>query len=271
MNAFFLNKVVVITGSTSGIGKEMALQILKSGGKVLINSRNEDQLERVLEEFALWKDQILIQQGDVGNAHFANQIIKVCIEKFGRIDILINNAGSSGYGQFELLVEEVPKEIISSNVFGSIYTTAAAIPELKKTKGTVVFISSIAGLYGIPGASIYSLSKMSLTALAQSVSIELKKDEVTTCIAYVGFTKNSESKRTLSPEGNWVSVKARPALLITDKSIMARKVLNQIRRRQFAKVYSRLGQLLYYLNRLSPRLVKFIFNSQYAYINDRFM
>lgn len=171
---FFKDKVAVITGSSMGIGKELAKQILINGGKVVLTGRNRARLESTKDEFEMYFDSILIHQGDVTNFELNQILVTKTIERFGRLDILITNAGLSGYGEVEMLKPGVARQIIDTNIYGTLFPIMVALPELKKTKGSVLIISSIAGFYGLPDYSAYSLSKMALRALAQSLRVELK-------------------------------------------------------------------------------------------------
>ena len=135
--------------------------------------------------------------GDVSKAEDCHQLIEHTIKTFGQIDVLINNAGISMEGSIEDLAPEVFQKVIEVNYLGSIYPTKAAIPYLKKSKGSIIFMGSAAGIRGIPNHAAYSSSKMSLTAIAEALKIELKKSDIHVGLAYVGFTENDEEKNHL--------------------------------------------------------------------------
>lgn len=260
---YFKDKVVLVTGSTMGIGKELAFQLLTHGSKVVITGRHKKRLENIELEFAGWKENILVLQSDVCSYTSNEEVVKKILQKFGSLDVLITNAGLSCYGTLQDLQPFVAKEIIDTNIYGSLFPVKAALSELIKNKGSVLFVSSIAGLYGLPGYSAYSLSKMALTALAQSLSIELNSSGMYVGIAYVAFTENDTDKRTMAPDGEWQPVPKRPRFLTTSKTSTATKLLKQIKNKQFSITHSFLGNCSKMLIRLFPALTTSIFRKNF--------
>jgi len=260
---FYNNKVVIVTGSTMGIGKEVAKKILHSGGKVVFTGRNSKRIEELHQELIDYNGSYLIHQGDVNNMDDNQNMVNETIHKFGRIDILITNAGMSCYGEVSQLKMEVAKEVIDTNVYGSLFPVMACLDELKKSKGSILFISSLAGFQGLPGYSCYSLSKMALKPLAQSLSIELRSKKVSVGIAYVGFTENELEKRTLSPLGKLEAVPVRPKFVTNSRQRTAEKILNQIRKRKSQSVHSVVGKISYRLNMFFPSLMDAILRVNY--------
>jgi len=265
---FFKNKVVLITGASMGIGKDLALQVLHYGGKVTITGRNEARLLAVQNEFQEHSENLLIHKGNVANYEDVVNLIVKIILRFGRLDVLINNAGmSTDFGELEIINNKVVDEIIDTNVKGALFPSMAAIPELKKTKGSIIFVSSIAAFRGLPGYSLYSLSKMALTALAQSIRIENKKTGVFVGIAYVGFTENETGKRTLSHEGKLEKVTARNKLVTRPRSLTAKILLNQIANRRPRVIHSIIGKLTFLLCKYFPIVANIM--SEQIYNNQK--
>ena len=261
---FFRNKVVLITGASMGIGKALALQVLNYGGKVAITGRNEARLLAIKSEFQEHSENLLIHSGDVANYEDAVSIIDKVVLRFGRLDVLINNAGmSNNFADLEITNKTVVDEIINTNVKGSVYNSMVAIPELKKTKGSLLFVSSIAALRGLPGYSMYSLSKMALTALSQSIRIENKKAGVFVGIAYIGFTENEEKKRTLSNDGKPEKVPGRSKLVTRSRSQTAKIILHQIAYKKPRVVHSFIGKLTYILCKYTPALANIMYKRIY--------
>lgn len=263
LSEFYNNKVVLITGSSMGIGKELARQVLQAGGKVVITGRNEARLNSVKEEFKNYPDNLLVVRGDVACYEEDINMVKEILLRFGKLDVLINNAGISAYGDLVSTSREVVDELINTNIRGSLYATMASLPELRKTKGAVIFISSIAGLRGIPGYSLYSLTKMSLTALVQSLKTENKKYGIFTGITYIGFTENEAGKKTLSPEGRLEKIPVRPGLLTSSRPSTAAIILRQIIKRKNVVVHSFTGKMTCLFNRYLPFLVNLILAKNY--------
>ena len=261
---FYRNKVVLITGASMGIGKEMALQVLNYGGKVAITGRNLARLLTVQSELKEHSENLLIQDGDVANYDDVINLMKKIILRFGRLDVLVNNAGmSNDFAELEIINNKVVDEIIDTNIKGALFSSMVAIPELKKTKGSIIFISSIAAFRGLPAYSLYSLSKMALTALTQSIRIENKEADVFVGIAYVGFTENETAKRTLSYEGKPEKVPKRNKLVTRPRSMTVKILLNQIANRRPRIIHSIIGKLTFLLCKYTPVVANIMYKRIY--------
>ncbi len=264
ISEFYKNKVVLITGASMGIGKELALQILQYGGKVTITGRNEARLLTVQDEFQEYSEKLLIHSGNVGNYENVVELIEKIVLRFGKLDVLINNAGmSADFGELEIITDKVVHEIIDTNVKGALFPSMAAIPKLKETKGSILFVSSVAAFQGMPAYSLYSLSKMALTGLVQSLRIENKKHGIFVGIAYVGFTENESGKRTLSHEGKLNKVPVRNKLITRPRSLTAQIILNQISKRRPRIVHSIFGKLIFILSKYAPIVTNIMYKQTY--------
>ena len=150
ISSFYKDKVVLITGATMGIGKELARQVLVNGGKVVITSRDSVRLQKTEQEFAIYNTSVLGVNTDVVNYENNEILIQKAVKRFGKLDVIITNAALSCYGAIEIIKPGVARQVIDVNIYGSLFPVIAALPELKKTQGSILFISSVAGLYGIP-------------------------------------------------------------------------------------------------------------------------
>ena len=164
-------KVAVITGSSRGIGKAIAIALAKEGAAIVLNGRNEDRLAEAKQAILAIHEHVITVCGDVSTVSEGQRLIDETIKAFGRIDILVNNVGVSMRGKVAELNPEVFQTVFESNVYGTVNPTIPAIPYLRKTKGSIVFISSLAGIRGLPGLSAYCSSKMALRAIAESIRI----------------------------------------------------------------------------------------------------
>jgi len=263
MERFYRDKVVIITGGSMGIGLEIARQVTRYGGKVVITGRDAARLQRAAAELHPENGNLLTFAGDVADFDANRNLVEQAVGKFGKLDILINNAGISGIGRLEELHPRVPREIITTNIIGTLYMTMAALPELKKTGGSVMIVSSVAGLYGLPGHPLYSLSKMALTSLAQSLRIEAGKHGVFTGIAYVGFTENEEEKRTLGPSGDKIPIPRRSRLVTMTRRETANRMLLQIRQKKHSAVHTVLGKTTGFLSHHLPGLLRIILETRF--------
>lgn len=250
----FKGKTVIITGSSMGIGKATALEFCKQGAHVVLNGRNEKRLRKTLEEFLQHGYPAIAVQGDITKKTDCEKLVNDTLKKFGRIDVLINNAAMSMRENFENLDPEVFAQLVDSNINGSAFPAWAALPEIKKTKGSIIFISSAAGMVGLPTASAYSVGKMGLTALAQSLKIELSGTDVHIGIVHVGFTRNDDDKMILNAKGDLIPVPKRPAWIQQSKEKVARSVIKTVRRRKFKVTLSAIGKVNELFIRFFPTL-----------------
>lgn len=260
----FTNKVAIITGSSQGIGKTLALELLKLGAKVVINGRDERKLQKTLNELKSFEKNVIPVAADIADPNQAAKLITETILRFGKIDILVNNAGLSMKGSLIDLNPEVYKRVFDANIMGSVNTTIPALPYLRKSKGSVVFISSVAGIRGLPGHSAYCSSKMALRAIAESLRIEEAASGIHVGLIYVGFTQNEPEKRTISADGSLIEVDSRANFKPQTQYSVAIAVLRNIRKRRFISTLSKLGKLNRVMQTLSPSLVEKILSTAYS-------
>lgn len=253
--SYFKNKTAIVTGSGMGIGKAIALELCKEGANVVLNGRNAERLEKTFQEFLQKGYTVASVRADVTKSLECDAIIQKAIDSFGGVDILITNAGISMRERFENLQPEVFSQIIESNINGSAFPALKALPHIKKTNGSIVFISSAAGMIGLPTASAYSAGKMALTALAQSMKIELASTGVHVGIVHVGFTRNDDEKRVLNANGELIPVASRPPYLQQTQEQVAKSVLSTIRNRRFKVILTFVGKLNAFAVRFFPSLV----------------
>ena len=252
---YFKNKTAIVTGSSMGIGKTIALELCKQGANVVLNGRNVGRLEKTHQEFLQKGFNVIAVQADVTKITDCDELIQKTIASYGKIDILVTNAGIIISERFENIQPEIFARVIESNIYGSAFPAFKALPYIKNTKGSIVFISSVAGMIGLPTASAYSAGKMALTALAQSLKIELTGSGVHIGIVHVGFTQNDADKRVINGKGELILVAQRPVYLQQTQKQVAKAVLTTIRKRKFKSTPSIIGKLNSYLVRFFPGLV----------------
>lgn len=255
MGQSFLNKVVIVTGSGSGIGKATALQFCKEGGKVVLNGRDETKLKRTAEKFSFLGYEVVYFVGDVTNYETCKQLVEFTIKSFGTINVLVTNGGVSMNAHFDEMTPDLFKMVFDSNVYGAVMPVFAALDILKQSKGSVIFIGSVAGFHGMPTASAYSAGKMALTGVQQSIRSELHKHGVHVGILYVGFTENDSDKKLISSNGEWLSVPKRPRLFQQSQNKVASSVLLMVKYRLNKKTLSLIGICTYLITRLAPGII----------------
>jgi short-subunit dehydrogenase len=250
----FTDKVVFITGSSKGIGKVTAIELLKQGAKVIINGRNEKVLSETAKTLSEYGGELMEIAADVSETNACEKAVNKIIERFGRLDILILNAGLSSFGLIEDTGDETLESVIKVNTLGPFIGVRTALPHIKKSKGSIVFISSLAGLQGIPHSAVYSMSKMALTAMAQSLKTELTGQNVHVGIIYVGFTQNDPNKMAIGPDGTVRPIQDRPAWVQQTPEKVAKLILRNIKRRKFKSTLSKMGKITAFGTRYLPRL-----------------
>ncbi|MFK7920734.1 MAG: SDR family oxidoreductase [Bacteroidia bacterium] len=252
MHPHFNDKVVIITGSSMGIGKTLALQLAASGAKVVLNGRNQSRLDQTELELKALGYAPLAIQGDISDWDDAKRLIDDTVAHFGRLDLLINNAAMTTRGKFESVEPQVFEKLFQVNVMGSIFTTKAAIEALKASKGGVVMIGSLAGLYGLPFNSLYSMTKMSLTALCQSLRLEFKQYGIYVGHAYVGFTENDPKKELLDANGVKAYLPQREGIKKLTQDQTAGLILKMAAKRKSKIIMTPVGKLMGLMARFAP-------------------
>lgn len=194
-------KTVVITGGSSGIGKACALKFAGQGFNVVISGRDETRLKLVAGEIKNLNAEALAVKADVSIEADCFRLIDEAQKVFGRIDVLINNAGISMRAAFHETDTEVLKQVMNTNFWGAVYCTKYALPFLLKSKGTVAGISSIAGKAGLPGRTGYSASKFALEGFLESLRIENLNTGLHVLVVCPGFTESNIRNAALSKDG----------------------------------------------------------------------
>ena len=167
----FSGKVVIVTGSGSGIGAATARRFAQDGASVVLNGRTREKLERVTAD--LEPDRVLVQTGDVSDQGDAEALIAAAVERFGRLDILVNNAGVVPTGP--LLEASVAdwRKVMAIDVDGVFFCTRAALPHLIRSGGNIVNVSSVSGLGGDWNMSFYNAAKGAVSNFTRSLALEL--------------------------------------------------------------------------------------------------
>jgi len=173
-------KVAVVTGGNAGIGEAIAQAFVREGAAVVITGRRQDELDRVVHEITKRNGKAIAVAGSVTDDRHTRAVVNEAIQQFGSLDILINNAGVGEFGRrLHELDDETWTRVLDVNLTGVFRMTRAAVPEmLKRGRGSIVNISSIASLVGIPYLSAYAASKGALDALTRAIAIDYAKDGV---------------------------------------------------------------------------------------------
>ena len=193
-------KVVVITGASSGIGRALAKKYAGEGWNLVLAARRIDRLQELEKE--LGHVEVLSVKTDVSIETDCKNLIEKAIEKFGKINVLINNAGISMRALLENVDLQVIRRVMDVNFWGTVYCTKYALPYLLASKGSLVGVISVGGYVGLPGRSGYSASKFAVRGFLDSVRIENRRSGLHVLVAAPGFTTSEIRKNALLANGS---------------------------------------------------------------------
>ncbi len=194
-------KVVVVTGASSGIGEALSKVYAAAGAKVVLAARQEEKLKSVVAEIKSAGGEALYSVCDVVSPEDCKQLIDKAIESYSKIDILICNAGLSMRALFDDVDLEVLHRLMDVNFWGTVNCVKYALPYLQATKGSIVGVSSVAGLHGLPARTGYSASKYAMTGFLETIRIENLKKGLHVMIACPGFTASNVRFSALTADG----------------------------------------------------------------------
>ena len=246
------DKVVVITGGSSGIGKALAEVFGMHGSKVLITGRDNIALQDTVEELRSKGVTIAAFQADVSKPDDNARMAAEAVRLYGRIDILINNAGISMRALFEDVDMEVIRRVMDINFYGVLYATKSCLPEIIKNKGSVIGISSIAGYRGLPARTGYSASKFALNGFLEVLRTELLKKDVHVLTASPGFTASNIRKKSLTKDGSVQGESPRAEEKMMTAEECARRIYNATLKRKKILNLTSQGKLTIFLNKWFP-------------------
>jgi len=168
------DKVVIITGASSGIGYATALSLAKEGAKLVVGARRTDRLESLVKAIEENNGEILAQKLDVTKKSDCDDLVNTAIKKWGKVDVLVNNAGLMPLSFVKNLKVDEWDQMIDVNIKGVLYCTAAVLPHMRETKsGHIINISSVAGRIVFPAGSVYCATKHAVTAFSEGLRQEL--------------------------------------------------------------------------------------------------
>lgn len=219
MNSFFNNKVVWITGASSGIGEALAYQLSKQGAKIIISARRENELERVKNNCA-FKENVYVLPLDLLQKETFKSLSERAISKFGKIDILINNGGQSQRSTSLETTEEIERKLLEINYFSHVALSKLILPQMiNNGYGQIVVISSIAGKFGFFLRSSYSAAKHALHGYFESLRLENFNKNIYVLLVCPGKIRTNVSLNAVisNGENNAVMEKSHETAMSADK------------------------------------------------------
>lgn len=203
----FANKTVILTGASDGIGAEIARQLAPEGARLVLAARNEAKLNEVAFRCQKAGADILVVPTDVGDQLQCQRLISQAAERFGGIDLLINNAGMSMHAMFEQITDlSTFERLMRVNFFGAMWCTHAALPALKHSRGLIVGVSSLAGKTGVPGRTTYCASKFAMSGFFEALRIELADSGVGVTMIFPGVVATELRRNGLNGSGQRAGV-----------------------------------------------------------------
>lgn len=253
----FNKKTVVITGASSGIGKSLAYEFASQGANVVLGARNVASLEEI--SAAIGHERALAIGCDVVNPDDCKTLIDGAVAKFGGIDILICNAGISMRALFDDAELSVLHKLMDVNFWGTVNCCKYALPHIQKSKGSIVGVSSVAGLHGLPARTGYSASKYAMTGFLETLRIENLKKGVHVMIAMPGFTASNVRLSSLTADGTPQGKSPREEGKMMTSEQVAKIIAKGVYRHKRISLMEFQGRATFIIKKFAPRLLDKLF------------
>lgn len=259
-------KVVIITGASSGIGLATAKEFASKGDCVVLAARNAEKLKSTVESLGQQYGQeaelenkkvprFIAVATDVVKEEDCKNLITKTVEVYGRIDVLVNNAGISMRAMFKDLDLSVIKNLMDVNFWGTVYCTKYALNYLLKSKGSVVGVISIAGFKGLPARTGYSSSKFAIYGFLDTLRVEHLHDGLHVMIFAPGFTASNIRFTALTADGSAQGETPRDEGKMMSAEEVAARLVKGVYKRKAQIILTPIGKLTVWLNKFFPRLV----------------
>ena len=245
----FKDKVVLITGASSGIGLACAKAFSARGAKLVLSARDRERLDRAATEIG---GDVLTVVGDVSKEDDCRRMVSGAVERFGRLDILINNAGISMRSLFKDTDLDVIRQLMDINFWGTVYCTKFALPHVLEAKGAMVMVSSIAGYRGLPARTGYSASKHAMQGFWETLRTEHLKDDIHLMLVCPGFTASNIRKTALDGQGVKQGESPREEKKMMSAETVADHILKGLKSKRRQVILTTQGKLAVWMNKLFP-------------------
>jgi short-subunit dehydrogenase len=251
-------RVIVVTGASDGIGAELARQLARREPcRRVLAARNEAMLQQVAAQCEAAGAQVLVVPTDVTVQYQCRALVSAAVAAFGGIDVLVNNAGRSAHALFDDVADlGWYEDLMRVNLWGSVWCTHAALPYLKAAHGSIVAVSSLAGLVGVPYRTAYSASKFAMTGFFESLRAELKEHGVSVTTAFPGVVSTRIRYRGYNAAGGearFSGLKEEGAMSVEE---CARHIIGGMDRRQREVVMTAKGRIGRFVKLILPGVVE---------------
>lgn len=248
-----------MTGASSGIGEALAYELAGLGAKVVVVARNGGKLAEVVGNIAAQGGQAVAVAADVSREEDCRELIGSAVLAYGSIDVLICNAGISMRAIFDDVDLKVLHKLMNVNFWGTVYCTKYALPYLQRSRGSVVGVSSVAGLHGLPGRTGYSASKYAMTGFLETVRIENLKKGLHVMIACPGFTATNVRFTALTKDGTPQGKTPREEGRMMSAEEVAHRIVKGIERRKRLLLMEWEGRGTYFIKKFAPAFLDRMF------------
>ena len=262
------DKVVVVTGGSSGIGRALAFAFGAQGARVVITGRSKERLDPVAQQLQQVGVQVLAVQANAALRQDNERMVQETLAHFGRLDVLVNNAGISMRALFKDLDLEVFEQVMQINLMGTVYATKFALPEILKNKGAIINISSINGYRGTPARTAYTASKYAMNGFTESLRTEVMKLGVRVLNVCPGFTESNIRKAALTADGSSQGESPREETKMMTSEEVAQRTIKALKAGKRDLVLTRQGKLAVFLNKWMPGRLDHIVYNQMAKEKD---
>jgi short-subunit dehydrogenase len=256
------DKVVIITGASSGIGKALAAEFASRGANLVLAARQYVTLCEIAQSLQQqYGIKAIAVECDVAVESDCEHLVKQAITTFGKIDVLINNAGISMRALFNDVDVKVLQQLMDVNFWGTVYCTKYALPEILKTQGSIVGVSSIAGYKGLPGRTGYSASKFAMNGFLDALRVENLKTGVHVLTACPGFTASNIRNTALDKSGTQQGESTLHEEKMMTAEEVAKIIADGVENRSRTLIMTGQGKLTVLLSKLLPGLLdKLVYN-----------
>lgn len=252
----FRDQVVIVTGASSGIGRALCLELAPQRPRLVLSARDAARLEQVADECRARGAQALVVPADVSLEDDCRRLVERAAQEFGGLDVLVNNAGQSMWASFEELRDlSVYERLMRVNYLSCVWLTHAALPHLRRSRGRLVVMASVAGLTGVPTRTGYAASKHAVFGFFDSLRIELRGSGVTVTLVAPDFVVSEIHRRSIGPDGRALGASPMQEARIMSAEQCARLTVAAMERRRRLAILSRRGRLGRFVRLLAPGLI----------------
>jgi len=248
-------KVVLITGSSRGIGRETAKLLANDGFSVVLHGKNPQRLKETTQSFLQQGLDVKSFAADVTNIDEVTALFEFILKEYGRLDVLVTNASLTMESNFMATDLSAFRSVVDSHIYGTVIPIKVMLDEITANKGSIILISSLAGIHGLPRFSAYCTGKMGLTAFWQSLRIEKRKSGLHLGLVHLAFVQNDPDKTLINAKGELEQMPPRPPGLQQPQQIVAKGIYRAIKKRKNRTVLSIYGKVFAWIIRHFPTIV----------------